>query len=181
MRERLATIAIAVLAAVLGICAALGCLWWAGYAPAEVAAVWYHAALGTRQGWAQSLQEACPLLMTGLATAVAFRAGALTIGVEGQFRLGSVAFVGCALALAGAPAVLAWTCALAAAILAGAAWAALAGALERWRSVPLVLSTILLNFVAAALTTWLIEGPLHGPPPARRRPACCQRTSRSQC
>jgi ABC-type uncharacterized transport system permease subunit len=163
VRERLFSIAIAVVAAALGIVAALAALWWAGYPPAAVAAVWYHAALGTRHGWAQSLQEACPLTMTGLATAVAFRAGALTIGVEGQFRLGSVAFVGCALALSRAPSAVAWAVALAAALAAGAAWAAIAGALERWRAVPLVLSTILLNFVAAALTTWLIEVPLHDP------------------
>jgi simple sugar transport system permease protein len=103
------------------------------------------------------------LLFAGLATAVAFRAGALNIGIEGQFLLGGIAYVGCANALPPHPALPMIALSLVLAALVGAAWAGIAAALERWRGVPLVLSTILLNFVAAFLVSWLVQGPLHDP------------------
>lgn len=162
MPEGMRALIAAVLAAGVGIGGAVLGLWAAGYAPAAVAATWVHGAVGSRLAWGASLQEATPLAMTGLATALAFRAGALSIGADGQYSLGAVAFVGTALAL-GAHPWLAWPLALAAAVLAGSAWAGVAGLLERWRGVPLVLSTILLNFVAQALVSLLVEGPLHEP------------------
>ena len=45
----------------------------------------------------------------------------------------------------------------------GAAWALIASGLERWRGVPVVLATILLNFIALAVVGMLVQGPLHDP------------------
>ena len=45
----------------------------------------------------------------------------------------------------------------------GAAWALIASGLDRWRGVPVVLSTILLNFIAVAVVGMLVQGPLHDP------------------
>jgi simple sugar transport system permease protein len=162
MRERLIGPAVAVAAVALGLVLALAGLWLAGWSPAEVATVWFRSACDASH-WPLSLKEAGPLLFTGLATAIAFRAGALNIGIEGQFLLGGIAYVGCATRLLQHPPLIAIAVALVAAALAGAAWAGIAAALERWRGVPLVLSTILLNFVAVFLVSWLVQGPLHDP------------------
>ena len=118
-------------------------------------------------GWnrlAATLQEAAPLLLTGLAAAIAFRAGMLNIGGHGQYLLGAVTLIAftTSFRLPG-PGLIVLPLALFAAALVGAAWALLAFALDRWRGVPVVLSTILLNFVAVGLVAWLVEHPLRDP------------------
>lgn len=135
-----------------------------GHAPGEVAATWCHGAAGTGIRLALSLQEACPLLLTGLAVAIAFRCGVLNIGGEGQFLIGAVVLVAFATrwAIPG-PGWLVLPLALLLAAAAGAGWALLATGLERWRGVPVVLSTILLNFVAVFLVSGLVEGPFRDP------------------
>ena len=132
-----------------------------GFAPGEVVATWFHGAAGTGIRVALSLQEACPLLLTGLAVAIAFRCGVVNIGGEGQFLIGAVTLVAFSTrwAIPG-PSFFALSLALVLATAAGAAWALLATGLERWRAVPVVLSTILLNFVAVFLVSGLVEGPL---------------------
>jgi simple sugar transport system permease protein len=138
--------------------AGLGC---AGYSPLHVLMQWVVGALGSRADIAASLQEACPLLLTGLAAGIAFRGGVLNIGAEGQFLLGALATV--AVATRWAPPGPPWLVigvGLAAGVLAGAAWAALAAGLDLLRGVPVVLSTILLNFVALHLVGVVLSGPL---------------------
>ncbi len=156
--------AVALLAVAVAVVLLLIGLAIAGYAPTDVASTWLSGALGSGVRRALSLQEAGPLLMTGLAVAIAFRAGALNIGGEGQFLLGSVAMIACGTAFRiPGPAWFATIVALTAGALAGAAWAGLAWALERWRGVPLVLSTILLNFIAVYAVSLLVHGVLQDP------------------
>lgn len=118
-------------------------------------------------GWnrlASTLQETGPLLLTGLAAAIAFRAGVLNIGGHGQYLLGAAALVAVGTAWRPpGPGLLILPLAILAAAAAGALWALGAWALERWRGVPVVLSTILLNFVAVWLVAWLVEHPLRDP------------------
>jgi simple sugar transport system permease protein len=116
------------------------------------------AASGYRN-WIQTLQSATPLLLTGLAVAAAFRAGVLNIGAQGQYIAGAIA--GTAVAIyARAPAPLLIPLHLAAAMAAGALFAGVAAALERWRNVPVVLSTLLLNFVALEFLRYVLQGPM---------------------
>lgn len=160
LRTALATIA-AALAALLAIVLGLAL---AGYGPGELAAAAWRGAFGTPRRAATTFQEAAPLLLTGLAAATAFRAGVLNIGGQGQSLLGSAAAA--ALLTTWAPPVagdVALTLALAASALAGAAFALVATALERWRGVPVVLATILLNFVALHLVGMIVDGPLRDP------------------
>ncbi len=142
----------------------LGVLACAGWPPGEVAATWLHGAVGNGQRLALTLEGACPLLLTGLAAACAFRCGVWNIGAEGQFLAGAALLVACGTrwALPG-PAWVVLPVALLLAAAAGAAWALVASALERWRGVPVVLSTILLNLIAVQLIGALVEGPLHDP------------------
>ena len=135
-----------------------------GHAPTTVVATWLEGAAGSWPRLALSLQEAAPLLLTGLAAAVAFRCGVWNIGAEGQFLIGAVTMVafGTVLLIPG-PGWLILPLALSLAAVSGSAWALLATGLERWRGVPVVLSTILLNFIAVALVGMLVQGPLHDP------------------
>jgi simple sugar transport system permease protein len=134
----------------------------AGYPAWRIAVTWIRGAGGTPGDWLVALKNACPLLLTGLAAGVAFRTGVFNIGAEGQSCLGAAAAVALATRLwpgAGAMPV-AIPAALVAAAAGGAAWAAVAAALDRFRGVPVVLSTLLLNFVALQLLGVLLEGPL---------------------
>lgn len=122
---------------------------------------WVEGAAGTRADLLIALKGACPLILTGLAAGVAFRSGVFNIGAEGQAIAGALLTVWLATRLApGLPAGAALPGALVAAAIGGAAWALVPAALERVRGVPVVLSTILLNFVALQVLWLLLEGPL---------------------
>lgn len=151
-------------------------LWLAGIPPGEAAATAWRGAFGSWQRLAVTASEAVPLVLCGLGAALAFRTGTLNIGLEGQCLLGTVAAAAALLALPpGAPACAAGLLAGAA---AGALWCGLAVALERGRGVPLVLSTILLNTVAALLLGALVQGPLQAPGTAAPETAAIPEASR---
>ena len=107
-----------------------------------------------------TLVRATPLLLAGLAVALAFRAGVWNIGAEGQLLAGATAAIaGASLPVTGP---LRLTLALLFAAMAGAAWA-LPAALLRRRGVLEVISTIMLNYVALNLVGYLVRGPLQEP------------------
>jgi simple sugar transport system permease protein len=111
------------------------------------------------RNWILTLQSATPILLTGLAITAAFRANALNIGTQGQYVLGAIAATAIGVHVHG-PAMLVIPLHLLAAMAAGALFAAIAAVLERWRNVPVVLSTLLLNFVAAEFLRYLLDGPM---------------------
>jgi simple sugar transport system permease protein len=98
--------------------------------------------------------------LAGLAIAVAFRAGVWNIGVEGQLLMGALGMAALGTHAGRLPAALDLTADLLVAALLGAAWAGLAGQLKLRRNVSEVISTIMLNFVALALVSYLVQGPL---------------------
>lgn len=104
------------------------------------------------------LVRATPLALTGLAVAIAFRGGVWNIGADGQFLAGATlaAWIGVMLGSThlGLP------IALVAGAAAGAAWAAIAGILRARFGVLEVISTIMLNFIAAFGVSYLVRGPL---------------------
>lgn len=110
-----------------------------------------------------TLKRATPILMLGLAVAVAFRAGVLNIGAEGQFLAG--ASTACAAGLWAGSFLGRGSVALELLLgaIAGALWAGIAALLKRRYAVTEVVSTLLLNFVAAYLVSYLIRGPLQEP------------------
>ena len=126
-----------------------------GQPPLEIYALMARESFGTGYGIGQTLFRATPLLFTGLSVALAFRAGLFNVGAEGQLYLGGFAAAMTGTALAGAPAPLALPAALAAAALAGAAWGAIPGALKARFGAHEVINTIMLNFIAFALVSWL--------------------------
>lgn len=113
--------------------------------------------------WSATLVRATPLLMLGLAVALAFRAGVLNIGAEGQLLVGAIAASAVALGLPELPRAVGVTAMALAGALGGAAWAAVAAVLRRRFGVLEVISTLMLNFIALALIGWVVRGPLQEP------------------
>lgn len=104
-----------------------------------------------------------PLGFAGLAVSIAFRAGILNVGAEGQLLVGAAAATALAVPLTGVSPLLAIPLMLAGGAIAGALWAGVAGLLRLRFGVLEVISTIMLNFVALYLTGWLVRGPLQEP------------------
>src|SRR2546423_9688532 len=110
---------------------------------------WYAFSSGT-------LVRATPLILTGLAVAIAFRAGVFNIGAEGQFLVGAAAGTAIALAASTLPAVVLIPFMLVGGAIAGALWATIAAVLRVRFRVLEVISTIMLNFLAANLVSYLV-------------------------
>jgi simple sugar transport system permease protein len=125
-----------------------------GEHPLEIYALMLRESLGTGYGIGQTLFKATPLMFTGLAVALGFRAGLFNIGVEGQLYLGGFAAALAGIAMSGAPAFLALPAALAAAALAGGVWGAIPGVLKARFGAHEVINTIMLNFIAVALVSY---------------------------
>ena len=102
-----------------------------------------------------TVNNAVPLYLAGVAVAIGFRMGLFNIGVEGQYALAALlaASVGAALQL---PAVLHVGLILVVAIVVGASWAGVAAVLKVTRGVSEVISTILLNVIAAGIAAYLL-------------------------
>lgn len=110
-----------------------------------------------------TLVRAIPLALTGLAVAIAFRAGLLNIGAEGQLLAGAAATTAVLGASTGVSPVIALPVALLGGMACGALWAGLAALLRQRYGVLEVISTIMLNYVALYLVGWLVRGPLQEP------------------
>ncbi|WP_298967368.1 ABC transporter permease [uncultured Methylobacterium sp.] len=120
-------------------------------------------ALGSPFALAEVLTRATPLILTGLAAAVAFRARLYNIGAEGQLYLGALAAVAVGAGAVAGPPALMIPLVLGAGALAGAA-AMLGPALARvWLGADEVVTTLLLNFVVLLLVQMMIEGPMKDP------------------
>ena len=111
--------------------------------------------LGTGYGIGQTLFKATPLVFTGLAVAFGFRTGLFNIGAEGQLYLGGFAAALVGAALAGLPAIALLPLCLLAAAAAGGAWGFIPGVLKARFGAHEVINTIMLNFIAFALVSFV--------------------------
>jgi general nucleoside transport system permease protein len=112
--------------------------------------------------FSETLVAATPLILTGLAVALGFRAGLFNIGAEGQYLIGAVfgVYVGYAIPL---PPILHAVVALVAGAIGGALWGVIPGILKAKLGAHEVINTIMMNFIAAQLTDWLVHGPMKDP------------------
>lgn len=150
------------IAAVLaGVAVLAFALWVAGYdAGAALDALWRGAFGSSDAILSALLPRAIPLITIGLGIGLAFRAGALNIGAEGQFYVGAIAATWIGLMLGQWPRALAIPVVLGASLAAGLLWASVPAFLRIRFGVLEVISTLLLNFVAEALVSWMVQGPL---------------------
>jgi len=131
-----------------------------GARPLDLVQTIWMGAWGTTDAAINTLTKMTPLLLTGLAVALAYRAGLLNVGCEGQLTLGALAGAAVALACASLPSFLLLPLCLVAGGLTGGIWAWPAVVLRRRRGVHEVISTLLLNYLAINICGYLVSGPL---------------------
>jgi simple sugar transport system permease protein len=103
------------------------------------------------------LYRSTPLILAGLATALAFRAQLFNIGVEGQYYVGAIAAAYVGFTVRGLPSVIHLPLVIAAGALAGMIWALLPIVLKLRRGAHEVITTIMMNAIAGALVLYLLE------------------------
>ena len=135
----------------------------AGADPLEAYRRYLFVPLTSAHGVQEVLLAATPLLFTGLAVAVAFRAGYFNIGAEGQFLAGAMGAAVPGLYLDGLPVGVALPLALLCGAAAGTLWALLPALLRRFAAIDEVVTTLLLNPVALLLLQGLLNGVWRNP------------------
>jgi general nucleoside transport system permease protein len=124
----------------------------------------FRGAFGTERAWGATLNKAVPIGLSAIGIALAARAGLWNIGAEGQFYMGAFAATGIGLALpVEVPAVVAIPAVITGGIVAGALWAAIAGAAKAFLAVNEIIGTLLLNYVAILWVNYLVFGPWADP------------------
>ncbi len=132
-------------------------IWITGYSPLAVLDGLIN---GVTKDFPGTLRWTTPLILTGLAIAVAFKTGAWNLGVDGQLYMGALAATAVSLALAPLPGVILLPIVIFAGILAGTLWALLAGFLRTQFGANDVVTTLLLTYVAFHFSDFLIHGPM---------------------
>src|SRR5437868_15249628 len=125
----------------------------------------WEGSLGRPRSISDTLVRATPYVFGGLAVALAFKGGLFNIGVEGQITVGSLATAFVGYAVSAVPFPFHLILAVAAGILAGAAWGAIPGFLKAATGAHEVIVTIMLNYVAIQMTSFLVSGPMKDPNP----------------
>ena len=120
-------------------------------------------AFGGAKNLANSALKAMPLLLVGVGITIAFRAGVINIGGEGQIILGAILSTLFVLAFPDIPRFGLLPLAFLTGALGGAIWGGLAGVLKSYARVNEILSTIMLNIIAVQILNLLLRGPLMDP------------------
>ena len=119
--------------------------------------------LSTTNGISEWLLKASPLILIAVGLSVGFRANVWNIGAEGMFTMGAIASVwlGLRFGTAGHP----WLLPLMLLVgsLAGAAWAAIPALLRTHANTSEILVSLMLNYVAALILGYLVNGPMQDP------------------
>ncbi|MCS6244096.1 MAG: ABC transporter permease [Opitutus sp.] len=121
------------------------------------------ASFGSWYSFQNTLIRAAPLILTALCTALPARLGLIVIGNEGALVVGGLAATAAGLAAASAPPFVALTIMVLAGMAGGGAWIGLVGLLHYQRGVNETISGLLLNYVAIAVLSHLVNGPMRDP------------------
>ena len=116
-------------------------------------------AFGNVTSFSRTLEKATPLIFSGLALTIGFKAGLFNIGAQGQLAFGAIvaAFIG--FSFDGMPWYLHAPLALIGGALAGALYGAIPGVLKAYTGAHEVITTIMLNYIAINITDYLVGGP----------------------
>ena len=143
------------LSVVVGLALGLMVTLFVGESPIHVAVILAQSSFGSLENFGMTLFYATPLMFTGLSVAFAFHGGLFNIGAEGQLTFGALAAAAVGILCPGLPWPMAPITAGLAAFLAGALWGGVPGYLKARRGAHEVITTIMLNFIAAAFSSWV--------------------------
>lgn len=148
---------------IFGLIVSLMIVNFAGESSLHVFEIIFKSAFGTWDDLALTLFYTTSLVFSGLSVAIAFHAGLFNIGVEGQLSVAAAAMTAVGIFLPQIPYPLAPFLALIVAALAGAIWGVIPGVLKAYRGSHEVITTMMMNFLAGGLISWLIQGVLKNP------------------
>ena len=119
--------------------------------------------VGSTSAFAETIVQATPLILTGLAVTVAFRGRLWNIGAEGQFFAGAMAVFWASAILPNLPALAMGMWVFSAAILAGSIWGAIPAFLKARFGSNEVIVTVMMNFIIHFILSYLLSGPWQDP------------------
>jgi len=128
------------------------------YDPIAAFSALFNGAFGSFRHICEIFVRACPLLLTGLAISFAFRCGMWNIGAEGQYFMGSMVATWVGVTGSNLPPFILLSLILTFGCFAGGIWSAIAGLLKSYRGVQEVISTIMLNYIAFYLLSYIVDG-----------------------
>ena len=137
-------------------------LWFAGGDPIAIFVHILRSSFGSLGVLSDTLVTATPLILTGLACALAFRMRLWNIGAEGQFLMGAwgaSAVLLIPIVPAGTPSFITIPLMMAAGMLAGGLYGAIPGILKAYRDVNEIIVTLMLNYIAAGWIAYWVFGP----------------------
>lgn len=132
-------------------------IWLAGADITEAFTALFQGAFGGTRQFLETLNKATPLILTGLAAAIAFRAKIWNIGAEGQLLAGAIAAYWTVTTLYWLPPALLFVAVLLISFLAGAILGLLAGILKTRFNVDVIISTVMLNYIVAYILSLLVD------------------------
>lgn len=156
----LSSLARALAAILLAAVILAGVLLALGASPAGAFLALAQGAFGNWYALTDTVVKSTPLIFTGLAISISFSAALWNIGADGQLVVGALAAGAIGPHLDGCPKPVAIAIMLIAGAVGGAVWGGICGWLRARRDTNEVISTIMLNFVAAQLLSWSVHGPL---------------------
>ena len=132
--------------------------------PFEAYQAMFVGAFGNKNGLADTLVKATPLMLVGLGIVIAFRASVINIGAEGQLIVGALLTTFLGLQLGGAlPGWVVIIICVLGGTLMGGVWGAIPGYLKARLGVNEILSTIMMNQIAIQVGYYLLRGPMIDP------------------
>jgi len=117
----------------------------------------FEGAFGSWDALADTAIKATPLLLVGVGICIAFRAGVINIGGEGQIIMGAILSTTVALLIPDTPRILLVPLVLVAGAIGGGLWGAIPGALKAYAGVSEILATIMMNIIAAQFLSFLLQ------------------------
>jgi simple sugar transport system permease protein len=141
---------------VLALLLSAGVVLLVGENPARALRILAGGAFGDAEAFGYTLYYATNFVFTGLAVAVAFHGGLFNIGAEGQAYMAGLGVALLCLGAGGWPTVLVIPAAVVVAAAGGAAWAFVPGWLQAKRGSHVVITTIMFNFIASSVMTYLL-------------------------
>jgi len=138
-------------------------LWFSGVSPLDAYIEMFNASFGSAQGLTATFIRAAPLILTGLAVAIALRMQLWNIGAEGQLLLGSAGATFVFFTWPNLPGPILLVAAAVAALIAGALWALIAAIPRATIDLNEIITTLFLNYIALRLVSFLVYGPWQDP------------------
>lgn len=127
-----------------------------GESPVHVLKILFSSAFGSKYDFGLTLFYCTSLIFSGASVAVAFHAGLFNIGAEGQLTIAALAMSAAALTFSFLPFPLSILIVCLISVLAGGIWGLFVGLLKAYRGAHEVIVTMMLNFIAAGLSGYLI-------------------------